>query len=308
VGYNTVALDYTIFNRLPANINNEIPDPLPFKVPNTPQILRRCTLHISDPSQNHRLKSLAPAYDILALRPLNKKALEQCCNSLECDLISLDLSTRFPFYFNHTTLRNALQRGIKLEVCYAPGILDSEGGASRRNLISNATQIIRATRGRGIIISSEAKRALACRGPADVINMAVLWGLGQERGTEAVGREARSVVVQAEMKRRSFRGVIDVVYGGEKPEWHVEEEKKGKNKQCEGKRKAAAIEGEAEESVTSPKPMSKREQKRQAKKARLGNATAQERDDGSASKESSKEISVFNGIGEPEPIANSEAG
>ena len=164
-------------------------------------------------------------------------------------------------------MMNALQRGAKFEICYGPGILNSDGGASRRNLISNATQLIRATRGRGIVISSETKRALACRGPVDVVNLAVLWGLGQEKGMEAVGKEARGVVVQAEMKRRSFRGVIDVVYGGEKPE--REPRKSAKGKQEKGKRKADVLEDNNGGLDTTPKPISKREQKRQAKKARL---------------------------------------
>ena len=170
-------------------------------------------------------------------------------------------------------MASALQRGIRFEVCYGPGVLNSDGGASRRNLISNATQLIRATRGKGIVISSEAKRALACRGPADVVNLAVLWDLGQERGMEAVGKEPRSVVVQAEMKRRSFRGVVDVVYGGEKPE--REPEKPTKDKQQKGKRKAEVLkEAGTAKCDAAPKPISKREQKRQAKKARLDTATA----------------------------------
>ena len=164
-------------------------------------------------------------------------------------------------------MANALQRGVKFEICYGSGILNSDGGASRRNLISNATQLIRATRGRGIVISSEAKRALACRGPADIVNLAVLWGLGQEKGMEAVGNEARSVVVQAEMRRRSFRGVIDVVYGGEKPVRMSGNPTKGK--QAKGKRKADVLEDEAGGFSPTPKPISKREQKRQARKEKL---------------------------------------
>lgn len=173
-------------------------------------------------------------------------------------------------------MANALQRGVKFEICYGAGILNTDGGTSRRNLISNATQLIRATRGRGIIISSEAKRALACRGPADVVNLAVLWGLGQEKGMEAIGREARSAVVQAEMKRRSFRGVIDVVYGGEKPEKVVEEPKVAREKQEKGKRKATVLDDGARDDATPPKPISKREQKRQAKKARIEVSKSQE--------------------------------
>ena len=144
---------------------------------------------------------------------------------------------------------------------------------ARRNLISNATQLIRATRGRGIVISSEAKKALACRGPEDVVNLAAVWGLGQEKGREAVGREARAVVVQVEMRRSSFKGVIDVVYGGEKPRRNAEmvgkaEKALGEGK-GKGKRKAEALEGVIGEVVDEVKPISKREQKRRAKKARL---------------------------------------
>lgn len=162
------------------------------------------------------------------------------------------------------TLALALQRGIKIEICYAPGVLAADGGASRRNLISNATQIIRATRGRGIVISSEAKRALACRGPWDVINLAAVWGLGQEKGLEAIGREARSVVVQAEIRRRSFRGVIDVVYGGEKPP--TGNTRRGnKDNSTNNKRKADAMNDGPAALEALEKPMSKRQQKKLAK-------------------------------------------
>ena len=276
VGYNSVALDHTVSGQVPANTANQIPSPLPFSVPASLQVLRRCTVHLSDPSQNHRLNSISSVYDIVALRPSTEKCLMLACQAFECDLISIDLSIRYPFYFKHTTLAVALQRGIKFEICYGPGILNSDGGASRRNLISNATQLIRATRGRGIIMSSEARRALTCRGPADVINMAVLWGLGQERGVEAVGREARSVVMQAEMKRRSYGGVVDVVYGGEKNETLIQEENAAKVKQSKSKRKAEVLENLSEEVGDSPRPISKREQKRKAKKARLENAKVQE--------------------------------
>ena len=256
-----------MIGKVPADVSSQIPDPLPFTTPKSLQVIRRCTLHLSDPSQNHQLRTLASVYDVLAIRPDNERSLQQACEALECDLISLDLSSRFPFYFKYTSLANALQRGVSFEICYGPGILNSDGGASRRNLISNATQLIRATKGRGIVLSSGAKRALACRGPADVVNLAVLWGLGQERGMEAVGKEARSVVVQAEMKRRSFRGVIDVIYGGEKPKRDPGKSAKGKPEKT--KRKTDVLGDDIREDDATPNSISKREQRRQAKKARL---------------------------------------
>ena len=217
LGYNVVALEQKISGKLPGTIKCDIPNPLPFVAPQSLLLLRRCTLILNDASQNHRLTTLSSVYDILALRPTNEKAFTTACQSLDCDIISLDLSRRYEFYFKHTTVAAAVQRGVRFEICYAAGIL-AQDSAARRNLISNATQLIRASKGRGIIISSEATKALACRGPWDVVNLAVVWGLSQERGAEAVGKGSRAVVAQAEMKRRSFKGVIDIIYGGEKPE------------------------------------------------------------------------------------------
>ena len=125
------------------------------------------------------------------------------------------------------------------------------------------------------MLSSEAQRALACRGPWDVVNLAIGWGLGKERAVEAVQREARGVVVGAEMRRRSYRGVVDVVYGGEKPV--VEEKGKGKNLGGKGKemvgkwgKRKAGDSVDAGEVVVdaAEKPPSKRELKRRAAKAR----------------------------------------
>ncbi|KAI9874348.1 MAG: hypothetical protein M1830_009847 [Pleopsidium flavum] len=275
LGYNVVALNHTVVGKLPADLSSPIPTDLRFPTARNLRILRRCTLVLSDPAQNHRLSTLSQRYDLLAIRPTTEKALHQAC-SLDCDLISLDLTTRFPSHFKHKTLSTALQRGVKFELCYAPGVLATDSSA-RRNLISNATQLIRATRGRGIIISSEAMKAVGCRGPWDVINLAMVWGLGQERGREAVGTEARSVVVQAELKRRSYRGVVDVIYGGEKPHLsealhHAEKGKgKGPKQGIENgqKRKVDILDDGTEQESGQAKPMSKREQKRQAKKAKL---------------------------------------
>lgn len=205
--YSVVALSLSITGKLPAT-------PEPVILPGAPRgmtLLTRLNLTISDPSQNHRLASLQSAYSLIALRPTTDKALQLCCGSLECDIISLDLSTRLPFVLKFKTVASALQRGVRFEICYSPGI--AGGSDARRNLITGATSLIRATRGRGIIISSEAKNALDCRGPWDVINLAQIWGLNQERCKEAVCEEAGKVVKLANMKRTSFRGVVHVLDG-----------------------------------------------------------------------------------------------
>ncbi|CAL5867802.1 uncharacterized protein PFLUO_LOCUS2023 [Penicillium psychrofluorescens] len=273
LGYTTVALSQTISGKLPPSLT---PPPLPPNPPKSLQLLTRLNLTLSDPAQNQRLASLTGSYDLVALRPTNEKALLNACTSLECDVISLDLSVRLPFYFKFKMLSAAISRGIRLEICYGPGVTGS-GLDARRNLIGNATALIRATRGRGIIVSSEARKALGLRGPWDVINLSCVWGLSQERGKEAICEEARKVTALAKLKRTSWRGIIDVLHGGEKK--HAESGQKQKN--ATQSTKAAPSETGAEnlkrkaslssEVVTeeTEKPLSKREMKRRAKKARL---------------------------------------
>lgn len=148
---------------------------------------------------------------------------------------------------------------------------------AKRNLISNATHLIRASRGRGLIICSESKvGAVGLRGPWDAINLAAVWGLGQERGYEAMCMEPRSAVVTAKMKKTGFRGVIDVVYGGEKPpavenEGEDKFEKRKRGQKNGPKRKADAVDGPGGDGFTAEQPISKNEARRRAKQTRLNN-------------------------------------
>ncbi|KAK0833075.1 RNA-binding RNA processing protein rpp1 [Friedmanniomyces endolithicus] len=289
LGYNVVALNHSIVGKLPPQITCAIPDPLPFKdVPLKLEIRRRVTLTLTESYQNARLAELARAYDILAVRPIDERTFQLACSSLDCDIISLDLTQRLPFYFRFKMLSEAVKSGKRFELCYSQGVLGDS--VARRNLISNATQLIRASRGRGLIISSEAKAAVGCRGPWDAINLATIWGLAQDRGFEAMSKEPRSVVVTAQLKRTSYRGVIDVVYGGEKPaltEKGVQAadasqgQGKGKTKQqalTSQKRKAAseAVAGADARDEVAAKPMSNREAKRRKHQARLSGSDAKE--------------------------------
>lgn len=275
MGYTTVALAQTVSGKIPANLSPPAPPP---NAPKSLTLLTRVNLTLTDTSQNARIAPFAQSYSLVAIRPTNEKTFSLACTSLDCDLISLDLSARLPFHFKFKTVAAAVSRGVRLEICYGPGITGS-GFEARRNLIGNATALIRATRGgRGIIISSEAWRALGVRAPWDVVNLACVWGLQQERGREAVSEEARKVVALAELKRRSWRGTVDVIYGGELKAAKSSEAKNeggkknaGSSTQTPGKdgnaaKRKASGEVPAEE---SEKPISKREMKRRAKKARL---------------------------------------
>lgn len=196
-------------------------------------------------------------------------------------------------------LQVAIQAGKRLEICYSTGLMGD--AKCRVNLISNATQLIRATKGRGLLMSSggegggrmAASAAAGLRGPWDVINLAAVWGLGQEKGFEAMSKEPRGIVVRGKLKRTGYRGAVDVIYGGEKPavafgkdakeaagaaagkgkqKWKQGgQQKKDENQQQGLKRKA---EGEVPSSESGEQPMSKRQQKKLAHAARVANGTA----------------------------------
>ncbi|PYI00415.1 PHP domain-like protein [Aspergillus sclerotiicarbonarius CBS 121057] len=269
LGYTTVALSQTVSGKLPPN---PTPPPVPKNAPKGLTLLTRLNLTLADPAQNQKLASLTQAYDLVALRPTNEKALLNACTNLECDIISLDLSVRLPFHFKFKMASAAISRGVRFEICYGPGVTGS-GLDARRNLIGNAMSLIRATRGRGIIVSSEARRALAVRAPWDVINLACVWGLSQERGKEAICEEARKVVALAKLKRTSWRGIIDIVDGGDVVKVYGAKADPSAKSQAKDDAKADGLKRKAsvgsEPTGEEEKPLSKREMKRRAKKARL---------------------------------------
>lgn len=221
-----------------------------------PTALRRATLTIADPATtNYRLADHARAYDLLALRPTSDKSFSWACLATTDPpaLISLDLSAHLGWHIHHRTAMAAVQKGVRFEVCYSQafgggggggGSAEGSGGVEaarqRANFIGNVQMLVRATKGRGIVLSSEARGALGLRAPADVVNLMAVWGLGPEKGFAALGEEARAVVVNEGIKRRGFRGVVDIVRpaeGGAEVRRGVEEEEAGGGKGKKQKQK-----------------------------------------------------------------------
>lgn len=126
----------------------------------------------------------------------------------------------------------AINRGVRFEICYSQCIDSDSNG--RRNFISNVMNLVRATKGRGLIVSSEARNVLSVRGPADVGNLLGVWGLARERAAETIGVNCRAVIVNEGLKRTSFRGVVDVIDGGEPYVAPAKDQGNAKRKRDEG--------------------------------------------------------------------------
>lgn len=242
LGYDVVALNHSITTSIP-NAPSPITSPIPSlpPSPSLPTLLRRVTLTITDPSTtNYRLLDFSRAYDLLALRPTSEKAFSWACSGTTEPpaLISLDLTTFLGFHIHHRTAMAAVHRGSRFEICYGQAVAAGVDARQRANFIGNVLSLLRATKGRGIVVSSEARGALTLRAPADVVNLMAVWGLGPERGMEALGAGARAVVVNEGVRRRGFRGVVEIVRTVEEGEGAAEARREGAERgRVEGKKK-----------------------------------------------------------------------
>jgi ribonuclease P/MRP protein subunit RPP1 len=122
--------------------------------------------------------------------------------------------------------------------------------SARRNIIGNACGLVRGTRGRGVVISSEARRAADLRGPFDVVNFATFWGVKQEFGMGDGGK----VVLHSRARRETYKGAVQVV-GEEVKEKERREERRIEER---GKRKVEDVDLDVVEAPVKKRGKKKR--------------------------------------------------
>ncbi|KAI6254586.1 hypothetical protein MCOR29_008592 [Pyricularia oryzae] len=286
LGYDVVAINHTI-NKLP--IPSPITNPLPL-VPESktlPTVLRRATVQYADPRDNHRLDAVAAAFDILAVRPMNEVAFNHACvNLAEPSILTLDLAANLGFYFRPKSVMAAVRRGVRIEICYTQGI-GARDSRARALFVANLVGLFRASKGRGLIVSSGAAAGSPrlLRAPADVVNLLAVWGMGTERGLDTLSGNPRGVVVNEGIKRSAFRGVIDVVHGAGALDCHgkgsdaagtvagEKKENQGGNKEKGLKRKNGEQTGAGDDQKLSKRQAKK--QKQQSQVAKQGEGAGQ---------------------------------
>jgi ribonuclease P/MRP protein subunit RPP1 len=113
-------------------------------------------------------------------------------------MISFDFSRKLPFHLKLPTMGMAIERGIYFEISYGAAIRDL---SSRRHLVSNAMALLRATKGRNIVLTSQAAKALDMRSPLDVCNLACLLGLDPPAAARALSANCRALLLHADTRR-----------------------------------------------------------------------------------------------------------
>lgn len=135
----------------------------------------RLTIELSDGTSAISNANTA-TYDILAVIPMNEKMLQAACASMDVDIITFDFESKIPFPLKHSIIGLGVNRNVFFEIPYSSSLHGDEeelilDSGIRRNWISNCHNLIRATRGKNIIMSGKCERAIDLRGPHDLVNM-----------------------------------------------------------------------------------------------------------------------------------------
>lgn len=206
LGYTAVALNFVVAGKLKGVVSpfsDDVMHELQRSVPNV-RILKRLTLVLDEQAQNQSFTSIVSQFDIVAVQPKTEKTLQSAATALDIDLISIDMTSRTPFYLRHKLACAAVSRGVRFEICYGAS-LDGEG---RRFTVSNAIAIIRATRGRGIVLSSGAPQMANFRAPFDAVNLLTVWGLKSSAARDAIGVSARQAAVNGLLRAKSAKQAV----------------------------------------------------------------------------------------------------
>ncbi|ORZ31688.1 RNase P subunit p30-domain-containing protein [Catenaria anguillulae PL171] len=163
--------------------------------------MSRVTFVLEDQAQVSAIaqcQDFVKKFDIVAVTPTSDKLWMAACQTIDCDIISLDMSQRLPFVFKHSIVGEAIRRGIVFEIAYSAAFRDN---TAKRNLISNATNLLRVTKGKNVILSSGAKTQLEARGPW----IGCLFGLNQDSAKHCISTYCAAAIVHAQTRGQTHK-------------------------------------------------------------------------------------------------------
>ncbi|XP_033757454.1 ribonuclease P protein subunit p30-like [Pecten maximus] len=164
-----------------------------------PRQLSRISTVINDASQTHKLAQVdIQRFDLVAVQPTSEKTFHLACMTLDIDIIIIDVTQKLPYFIKRPSVNTAIERGVHFEIQYSPAVIDT---SARVDMIHNTQSLVSVCKGKNVIFSSGCEQASSIRGPYDVANLAMLFGMTQAQGKAAVCRNCRAVLFHAESRR-----------------------------------------------------------------------------------------------------------
>ncbi|XP_055849773.1 ribonuclease P protein subunit p30 [Episyrphus balteatus] len=206
LGYKTIAIEETFDHSkkdLVKRGSELFPEPanLSFlnEFKNQIKILSRLTIIYVDVSVSHAMTNSTniKKYNIIAGLPKNDVALTHCCTTFNGDIVTFDPEGG-KLLVNRKNYQVAVKRGVFFEIKYSPVITNS---SCRKDTIKLTHNYHAKGKSKSIILSSSAKCTFDLRGPYDVSNLALIFGLSEDQGKNAIGSTCRQLVLRAESRR-----------------------------------------------------------------------------------------------------------
>lgn len=207
LGWGAVAINYTFAGKPPR-------EPCSYaKNQNVPiRQYTRLTLVLNDPQQNAGLTNteIIRSFDIIAVRPTTDRTFQIACQSLDVDIISLDLSDRLAFNIKHGLVREAVARGVIFEVSYGPSISAPIAGGKRRAALSSVMHLTRVLgKAKGLLVTSGPTAGeFGLRAPHCVRNWLEMVGVKPDSSLCGTVDNAVRVVRHAGDRKWSVKGAI----------------------------------------------------------------------------------------------------
>ncbi|CAL9734600.1 ribonuclease P/MRP protein subunit Rpp1p [Monosporozyma servazzii] len=212
LGYSHIALNFTVnqSDKFPNNVRDMNPMQIDTRFKDLMEttglkIYSRITLIIDDPSKGQSLSKISQAFDIVAALPVSEKGLGLATTSLDIDILTFNYGNRLPTILKHKNICNCVNRGVKVEIVYAYALRDIQ---QRRQFISNVRNVLRASRLRGIVVSSGAQSALECRNTLGVSSLLRTLGLTNDQCSRSQGENASLALLNGRLRNGSYKQVI----------------------------------------------------------------------------------------------------
>ncbi|KIL64019.1 hypothetical protein M378DRAFT_192767 [Amanita muscaria Koide BX008] len=233
LGYTVLALTQTVHKKVDPKTHTNTLDALVSLLRPRPGILylKRLSIILDDDSEKgfgliNAHTSLFSSYDLLSLTPTTHGTFSLAClthtlpSPLTTHIISLPLTLpRFNFYLKHTLIRTALKNGAAFELPYVGSLGGSQddtllntgyaesGPSAKRSWWAAAREVVRVTKGKGIIVTSGSVGEADLRAPRDVANLLTLLGIPQDTAIHSLTSIPKSITIRAQT-RRTYRAVL----------------------------------------------------------------------------------------------------
>jgi ribonuclease P/MRP protein subunit RPP1 len=147
-------------------------------------------------------------FDLIAVEVTDASLLQTAINNLNIDLVSLNLGEKLNFRLKPKMFTNSFVKGIHFEINY-DSLLTS--GSNRRNLLSNARELVKCLKAKNLIISSNGDNPLKFRSVNDLCKLGALWGMNEFLTRKCFTEFCRSCCRKGENRKDWVKSGVRVV-------------------------------------------------------------------------------------------------